>query len=59
MRLSVINLLGEEVAVLRTGFHHPGRYSVRWDAGDMASGMYFYRISTAEFTAVRKLVLMK
>lgn len=59
IRLSVINLLGEEVAVLRNGFHQPGRYSVRWDASDMASGMYFYRISTAEYTAVRKLVLMK
>jgi len=59
MRLDVYNILGERVATLAQGNHHVGRYTIRWDAAGMSSGMYFYRISSAKFTATKKLVLMK
>ena len=36
-----------------------GRYEVRWDAGRMASGMYFYRLQARDFAQTKKLVLMK
>jgi hypothetical protein len=59
VRLDVYNILGEKVATLVQGRHEIGRYTIRWDASGMASGMYFYRISSAKFTATKKLVLMK
>jgi hypothetical protein len=55
----VYNILGEKVATLVQGRQEIGRYTVRWDAAGMASGMYFYRISSPKFTATKKLVLMK
>jgi hypothetical protein len=59
VRLDVYNTLGEKVATLAQGNHHVGRYTIRWDAAGISSGMYFYRISSAKFTATKKLVLMK
>ena len=59
IRLDVYNILGEKVATLAHGRHEPGRYNVNWDASGMASGMYFYIIRSAKFTATRKLLLMK
>lgn len=59
IRLDVYNILGEKVATLVQGRQEIGRYTVRWDAAGMASGMYFYRISSPKFTATKKLVLMK
>ena len=59
IRLDVYNILGEKVATLAHGWREPGRYNVNWDASGMASGMYFYIISSAKFTATRKLLLMK
>ena len=46
-------------STLAQGRHEPGRYNVNWDASGMASGMYFYIIRSAKFTATRKLLLMK
>ena len=59
VRLDVYNIVGEKVATLAQGRLEIGRYTVRWDAAGMASGMYFYRISSASFISTRKLVLMK
>jgi len=59
VRLDVYNILGEKVSTLASGNHEVGRYAVNWDASGMSSGMYFYRISSAKFTATKKLVLMK
>lgn len=59
LQLQIYDLQGRLVTTLVDRPHSPGRYTVRWDAGEMPSGMYFYRISTPEFTATKKLVLMK
>jgi hypothetical protein len=57
--LKVYNLLGEEVAVLVDKNHAPGRYQIRWNAGAVQSGVYFYRLQTETFTQTRKLILAK
>jgi hypothetical protein len=36
-----------------------GKYEATWDAGDNASGMYFYRIEAGSFMSVRKMMLLK
>ena len=42
VRITVYNLLGQEVARLREGTHGSGTYLVTWDNNELASGMYLY-----------------
>ena len=57
--LKVYNILGEEVNTLVNEQKEAGRYQVQFNAGNLASGVYIYRISTGKFTASKKLILMK
>ena len=59
IRLSIYNVLGEEIEVLAAGLHQPGSHIVRWNAARFASGMYFYRLHAGEFSTVHKLLLLK
>jgi hypothetical protein len=69
VRLSIYNLLGQEVATLAEGQHSAGRYSVVWDARDntgktVSSGVYMYRMTATaasgqSYQALQKMVLMK
>lgn len=56
--LRVYNLLGQEVATLVDEEKPAGTYSLSWDATGMASGVYFYRLSVGQFSAIKKLVLL-
>jgi hypothetical protein len=57
--LKVYNVLGEEVASLIAGDHAAGTFKATWDASDMPSGVYFYRLTTGEYVQTRKMILMK
>ncbi len=57
--LRVYNSLGQEVAVLHEGRLAAGQHSVEWQAGELASGVYFYRLSTEGTDLTRKMVLLK
>jgi hypothetical protein len=57
--LIVYNMLGQEVATLVNGVKTAGSYSVSFDAGDLSSGMYLYRLQAAGFADMKKLVLLK
>jgi hypothetical protein len=59
MTLKVYNLLGQEVAVLVDEAREPGYYTVTWDASEVATGVYFYRLVAGDFSATRRMVLMK
>ena len=52
-------MLGREAAVLIDGMINKGINSVSFDGSAFASGVYFYRIETEEFTSVKKMVLLK
>ncbi len=62
--LTVFNLLGREVATVVTGRFDAGVYTVTWDGSNgagvpVASGVYFYRLSTEEYRETRKMLLLK
>ncbi len=61
--LVVYDLLGREVKTLINQNLQPGRYSVSFDAGSLATGVYFYRIFAEgegqSFTKTMKMVLVK
>jgi hypothetical protein len=57
--LVVYDLLGHEVVTLVNKRQVPGNYSIKFDASNLASGIYFYRLQTGDFIQTRKMVLMK
>lgn len=59
VKLSVYNLLGQEVATLVNGFKQAGSHTVNFEAKGLQSGMYFYKLETASFTQTRKMTLLK
>jgi hypothetical protein len=59
VKLSIYNLLGQEVATLIEGEQEPGRYDVKFDASGLPSGVYFYTLQTPYFTKTNKMVLVK
>ncbi len=57
--LKVYDLLGREVATLINRNQAAGKYSVQFNASKLASGVYIYRIESNNFSAVKKLMLLK
>jgi hypothetical protein len=58
--LKVFNLLGQEVQTLINNQVIPaGRHEVVFDASNLPSGIYFYRIHTDSFAQVKKMILLK
>ncbi len=57
--LRIYNLLGQLVTTLVDDEKQPGSYSVQWNAGNMPSGMYFYRIESGKFIATKKMLLIR
>ena len=63
-RLEVFALTGQRVAVLNQGPQQAGHYRLHWDGRDregrpLASGVYLYRLVTAEGVLTRKLILLR
>lgn len=57
--LKVFDLLGREVATLVNEKLNPGTYEVRFESGNLPSGIYFYRMETDRFIETKKLILVK
>jgi hypothetical protein len=59
VQLVIYNVLGQEVATLVDELQEAGYKSVEWDAGQITSGVYFYRLSAGSFTDVKKMLLIR
>lgn len=57
--LKVFNVLGEEIKTLEDGYKAAGIYDVSFNASDLPSGIYYYRIEAGNFSAVKKMILVK
>lgn len=58
--LTVYNMLGQEVAqLIKREDMEAGRHSVEFEAGELASGIYFYHLKAGEFSATKKVMLVK
>jgi hypothetical protein len=59
VQLSVLNALGENVATLVDEIRPAGNYKVTFDASDMSSGLYFYRLVSGANTITKTMLLLK
>ena len=57
--LNIYNTLGEKVAELINGFVKAGNHIMSFNASDLASGVYYYRINTNKFTSTKKMILLR
>jgi hypothetical protein len=59
VQLTVYNIIGQRVATLVNGQLSAGAHSVKFNATNFASGVYFYRLEAGEFIAHKKMMLLK
>ena len=59
MRIAVYNLLGQQVAELYNGHQSIGTHNILWNAENMASGVYFVRLSSGDSIKTQKIMLIK
>jgi hypothetical protein len=59
IRLTIFNLLGQELFTLAQGRFEAGQHSFRFDATNLPSGVYLYRLSAGSFSQTRKMALVK
>ncbi len=57
--LKVYDILGNELATLINEVKPAGTYEVTWNAVNLPSGVYFYQLKAGNFTATKKLLLLK
>jgi hypothetical protein len=57
--VKVYDVLGREVSTLVNEVKGPGTYTVQFDASNLASGVYFYRLQAGDFTQTKRLLLLK
>lgn len=59
VQLSVFDAIGRKVATLADGYQTAGQHNIEFNASSLASGVYFYTLTAGDFTATKKMLLVK
>jgi len=59
VKLSVFNILGEEVQIIVNETKEAGIYTINFNASELNSGIYFYKLETRNFLLVKKMSLIR
>ncbi len=57
--LKIYNELGQEVKTLVDGFKNTGTYNIEFNASNLSSGIYFYKLQAGDFVSIKKMLLIK
>jgi len=57
--IRVYDVTSKEVAVLVNQYLKPGTYEVYFNASQLASGVYFYKLTTENFTDTKRMIILK
>ncbi|MBN1632717.1 MAG: T9SS type A sorting domain-containing protein [Ignavibacteria bacterium] len=57
--IKVFDITGKEIATPVDGEFQAGTYEVRFDAKDLSSGIYFYKLTSGRFSDIKKMILIK
>jgi len=55
----IFNVAGQKVDTLVNDFMDSGRHSVVWDGSNLSTGVYFYTVTSGEFSKTMKMTLLK
>jgi len=58
-KLTIFDITGREVKVLVNETLQPGTYETNWNADNLSSGIYFYKLTTQDFSETKKMLLLK
>lgn len=59
VNLDVYNIIGEKVAIIVDEVKGPGKHKVIFDARNLSSGVYFYKISAGDYVDIKKMIFTK
>ncbi|MBN1637628.1 MAG: T9SS type A sorting domain-containing protein, partial [Ignavibacteriales bacterium] len=59
VQIKVYNVLGQEIATLVNEEKPAGTHNVKFNASNLSSGIYFYRIEAGKFVETKKMVILK
>lgn len=59
VKLVVYNILGQKVSILVNEKQQAGQYEVIFDADNLTSGIYFYRLTVGNYTDIKRMILLK
>ncbi|MBK7105505.1 MAG: T9SS type A sorting domain-containing protein [Ignavibacteriae bacterium] len=59
VELGIYDILGRDVAIIENGIKPAGVYTFSFDASNLTSGIYFYKIKTNNYISIKKMLLMK
>jgi hypothetical protein len=59
VQIEIFDILGRHVEMLLSGYRPAGLHSIRWDAVDLPSGIYFYRINTGQYSQTGRCLLLR
>ena len=59
MQLKVYDVLGREVATLVNEEKSAGNYEIIFDASQLSSGIYFYKMQAGSFVETKKMILLR
>ena len=59
IELKVYDSIGSEIAILVNEQKSAGTYEVEFDADNLSSGIYFYRLSADAFVETKKMILLR
>ena len=57
--LKIYNTFGQLMTTLVDETLSHGNHQIQWQAGDMPSGMYFYRLTSGSFSKTKRMILLK
>lgn len=57
--IEVYNSIGQKIATLLNEQMDAGNYSINFDAANLTSGMYFYKMTSGNFSEIKKMILVK
>ena len=59
VNLTIYNVLGEEVRTILNEFKEAGSYTLNFNAAELNSGVYFYRLQTNNYSEIKKMIVLK
>ena len=59
VKLTIYNLVGQNVATIVSEKQNAGHHQVEWDATGFSSGVYFYQLKAGEYSDIKKMILIK